>query len=60
MLASGWDVADVSFHDTVHLFEQHHVVHERWPELPDVINDIEKEMHADIKECWREVNLELA
>ena len=53
-------VANVSFHDTVLPFERHHVVQERRPELPDVINDMDKEMHADIKECGREVNLELA
>jgi hypothetical protein len=40
-------------------FERYHVVEERRAELPDVINDMEKEMDIYITECGREVNLEL-
>jgi hypothetical protein len=52
-------VANVSFHDTVLPFERHHVVEECRAKLPDVINDMEKEMDAYITEYRWEVNLDL-
>src|SRR3954470_4824089 len=60
--ASIWTcpVANVSFDQTIHPFERHHAVQEHRLELDDIIHDMDEEMHHDIKECRREVYLELA
>jgi hypothetical protein len=35
-------------------------VHECQPKLDDVIHDMDQQMHDDVEECGREVNLEIA
>ena len=60
--ASIWacPVANVSFDDTIHPFERHHVVQERRSEVDDIIHDMDQQMHTNVKEYRREVNLKLA
>src|SRR4051812_34817315 len=53
-------VTNESFDDSIHPFKWHHVVQERWSEVDDIVHDMDQQMHTNIKECGRKVNLKFA
>ena len=53
-------VTNVSFDVSIHPFERHHATQKRRPELDDILHDMDQQMHHNVKERGREVDLKLS
>jgi hypothetical protein len=48
-------VMDVTFDGPIYPFERHHVVLECWPEMDEIVHEMDQEMNHNVEECGREV-----
>ena len=53
-------VMNVLFYVSIHPFEWHHAAQKRRPELDDILHDMDQQMHHNVEERGREIDLKLA